>query len=442
MNNFLHIVTFKNRASSNSLNKLSALYDNSKELDDVIGSLIKRSIDFNIINQNRVLLKPNWVRHSLKPHDDICLRTHDNFVLAVLRCILEMRPQEVIIGDAPIQGCKWDQLLSKKFIDEVNNLSRRFDTPVNIKDFRRRTYSFKENLSVSEIRPLKDFIIFDLGDKSWLEPVTKPGESKFRVTHYDPDRMTLAHAPGLHKYCITKDFFNADIIISLPKIKTHEKTGITGALKNLVGINGDKDFLPHHRIGGTGFGGDCYPGRSFLRYFSELALDESNRKQGNRTFWFWQKLASLFWFLSSPGSEHNLQAGWHGNDTCWRMVLDLNWIAEYGQADGNIAEKPQRHIFSLCDGIVGGQGDGPLSPLPLPLGIVSLSNNSSINDIVMGILMRIPYERVPLLRNFSKSQFLNCELTVDGSKVELNGLEQYSMTTIPPKGWRNYLHEK
>ena len=30
---------------------------------------------------------------------------------------------------------------------------------------------------------------------------------------------------------------DADIVISLPKIKSHQKTGITGAIKNLVGIN-------------------------------------------------------------------------------------------------------------------------------------------------------------------------------------------------------------
>jgi uncharacterized protein (DUF362 family) len=442
MNSFLHIVTLKERSAPDSLNQLSKFYDNLKEQCDIIGSLLERSIDFELIKRRKVLLKPNWVRHSKTPQDDLCLRTHDNFLLAVLTSILQIGPNEVVIGDAPIQGCKWDQLLSEKFLDEISSLSRRFNTPVYIKDFRRRTFSFKENLTVSEIRPISDYVIFDLGDKSWLEPVTKPGRSKFRVTHYDPNRMIFAHSPGIHKYCIAKDYFDADIVISLPKIKTHEKTGITGALKNLVGINGDKDFLPHHRIGGTGVGGDCYPGRSFLRYLSELSLDESNRKQGTRSFWYWQKLTSLLWFLSSPGLEHNLQAGWHGNDTCWRMVLDLNRIAEYGLVDGTIADKPQRQIFSLCDGIVGGQGNGPLNPLPLPLGIVSLSNNSSINDIAMAILMRMPCDAIPLLRNYTESQLSNFELTVNGMKHRLKNLENFSMTTIPPVGWQDFLKDK
>ena len=32
---------------------------------------------------------------------------------------------------------------------------------------------------------------------------------------------------------------------SLPKLKTHKKAGITCALKNLIGINGNKEYLPH-----------------------------------------------------------------------------------------------------------------------------------------------------------------------------------------------------
>ncbi len=385
------------------------------------------------------MLKPNWVKHSRNPEDEICLRTHDNFVLAVTKVILTMEPSLLIIGDAPIQGCNWDNMISGKLLKELNKLSDQYATPVQLKDFRRRTYRLSDNNPQSQLKPMSDYLIFDLGEESLLEPITVSGQSKFRVTNYDPDRMSSAHAPGVHRYCITNELFLADVIISLPKIKTHQKTGLTGALKNIVGLNGDKDFLPHHRLGGTRFGGDCYPGGSLLRYWSEIMLDKANRRQGKKIFWYWQKFSSLLWRLSLPGNEHNIAAGWHGNDTTWRMVADLNRIAEYGNADGTLSEKPLRKIFSLCDGIIGGQGDGPLEPIPFPLGIVSFTNNSLANDRAMSILMGLPIDKIPLLNSLPYKE-TECEIQLNNKNIRMEELGQYALKALPPKGWVNYFN--
>ena len=411
---FIHIIKVPSLHNSDKLSEFSGFY-NSMALFDVLSSLINEGLNAHQIQGKRVLLKPNWVRHSVKPSDELCLRTNDNFLITALRVIVEMKPTEVIIGDAPIQGCRWDKMISISFLSDIRKLSEKYNIPIKVIDFRRRTYNLSENNPEAGIRPLSDYVIFDLGNDSMLEPVTKPGQSKFRVTNYDPDRMSSAHASGVHKYCIAREFFDADIVISLPKIKTHQKTGITGALKNIVGINGDKDFLPHHRIGGTRMGGDCYPGGSYLRYWSELLLDKANRRQGRKSFIIWQKLSSLFWRLSFPGSEHNMAAGWHGNDTTWRMVMDLNKIAEYGNASGILSEKPQRQIFSLCDGIIAGMGDGPLEPEPLALGIISFTDCSIINDRVMALLMGLPENKIPLLNN-SLNKEPECDITLNGQK--------------------------
>ncbi len=416
-------------------------YYHSGALIEAISSLIKVGIDRQQIQDKKVLLKPNWVMHSIKPDHELCMKTNDNFIIALLKVILEMQPLHVLIGDAPIQGCKWNRMISKSLLHETNKLSHKYNIPVQIKDFRRRTYNVMENNPESEISPLSDYLIFDLGKKSLLEPITTEGQTKFRVTNYDPDRMSSAHAPGIHKYCITKDFFDVDMVISLPKIKTHQKTGLTGALKNLVGINGDKDFLPHHRIGGTERGGDCYPGSSYLRYWSELSLDRANRRQGKKSFWFWQKLSSSLWKLSYPGPEHNIAAGWYGNNTTWRMVMDLNKIAEYGNANGTLTDHPQRNIFSLCDGIIAGQGNGPLEPEPLPLGIISFTNYSTMNDRAMSLLMGIPLNKLPLLSYNNYNEEHDCEITLNGKKIILEDLKQFAINAIPPRGWKSYLNK-
>ena len=69
---------------------------------------------------------------------------------------------------------------------------------------------------------------------------------------------------------VDQAIIDADLVINVPKLKTHKKAGVTGALKNLVGINGNKEFLPHHRKGGAASGGDCYPGRSPIMPVADL----------------------------------------------------------------------------------------------------------------------------------------------------------------------------
>ena len=437
MNSFVNIITVFNDTRGRTIDKLVSVYNDHKRLKTLIAKSIDGNLSQKEIKGKNILLKPNWVKHSYTPDDDICLRTNDNFLIAVLDIILEFKPYSVIIGDAPIQGCNWDKVVTEELKIRIDNLSNKYNVPVKIKDFRRRIYDPSKNELLAELHPLSDYVIFDLAKDSYLEEITVPGKNIFRVTNYDPDRMADAHSPGVHKYCIAKDFFEADVVISLPKVKTHQKAGITGAVKNIVGINGDKDFLPHHRIGGTKMGGDCYPGGSRLRYLSELLLDKANRKQGRKSYLFWQKLSSLLWRLSGPGPEYSLAAGWYGNDTTWRMVMDLNIIAINGNIDGTLSGNPHRKFYSLCDGIIGGQGNGPLEPEPLPLGIISFTDNSFVNDRAMAMLMGFSYFKVPLL-NKIREYDTKCNIMFNGKNVSLKDLSDYLIETIPPQGWVSY----
>lgn len=433
--NFCNIISFFDTNSIRSISNLSRVYSDSRTLTETIRSFVSE-MDESVYNK-KVLLKPNWVTHNRKVEDDICLRTHESVIICLLRILIEKNPSRILIGDAPIQGCNWERIFNDKFIKEVEEIRSNCNIPIEIKDFRRRTFNPKSNNPVSDINPLSDYLIFDLKDKSFLDPISTESNS-FRVTNYDPERMGKCHKKGIHQYCITKEVFDSDLIISIPKVKTHQKTGLTAALKNIVGINGDKDYLPHHRIGGTGFGGDCYPGKNILRFLSEKALDSANRNQGK---WIYKPLtfsAAAIWKMSLPQKVHHLAAGWYGNDTTWRMVMDLNKIMIYGKSDGTLADIPQREIFSLCDGIIAGEGDGPLNPLPLPLGILSFTNNSGLNDICMATLMGFDYKKIPLLRN-QIIDFKNAKIIFNGQKIEFEDLIKYKIMTKPSPGWESYL---
>jgi uncharacterized protein (DUF362 family) len=443
MNNpsyFTDLVTLFNNSSDRTVASLSKLYEDYEGLYKVIKSLFDQRVMSEKIQAKRILLKPNWVLHNRTETDEICLRTHDEFLLAGLEVVLSNNPISVMIADAPVQGCKWDQVVRPNFIEKVQSLEAKYNVPIVIKDFRRVTFDPGSNNLTIERNPIEDYIIFDLGKKSFLEPITSSKKSLFRVTDYDPDRLAESHKPGTHKYCISRDVFDADIVITFPKVKTHQKAGVTNAIKILVGINGDKDYLPHHRKGGSKNGGDCYPESNLLLNLAENILDSANRLRGTKYYKPLRYLSILFWKLSMPSPKHNLAAAWHGNDTTWRMTLDLNRIAEYGDANGSISNKVRREIYSLSDGIIGGQGDGPLNPIPLPLGIIGFSNCSSLTDAVMAKLMGFEIKKLSIVNEALKmdEQKLK-QLKLNGKEIELSDLINLSIKTIPPPGWVDYL---
>lgn len=437
---FVRIEKFFDNERERTLDHLANVYKERSMLKEKMIKAGQGILDNeSLIKGKKILLKPNWVRHNLCNEDQVCLRTHDSFLLAALDVLLEKKPESIVVGDAPIQGCKWDKIWDDGFLKEIYRLSTHYAVPIKIMDFRRVTFDPTKNNPIKNRHPLSEYIIYDLGEDSYLEPISSENNI-FRVNNYDPDRLAESHSKGIHKYCITKEIFEADLVVSLPKIKTHQKTGITGALKNLVGLNGDKDYLPHHRVGGSGFGGDCYPGKNILRRIAEFAKDYADKNQGKKIYWAWLYSGLILWRLSFPQKVHSLAAGWYGNDTCWRMVMDLNKILIYGKNDGSLSNSPQREIYSLCDGIIAGQGDGPLYPSPLGLGMMSFTNNNLINDVCMATLMGFDVQKIPLLREVLKNtQSQDCVISLNGEKKNIADLTDYAIQATPPQGWIDYL---
>jgi uncharacterized protein (DUF362 family) len=440
MTSFVRFNTLFLSAEDRTIERLGAVYDDRPRMRELVHSLTEGVLDESRIRGKRILLKPNWVLHDRTPADPVCLRTHNEFILAAIEVLLPLRPSMITVGDAPIQGCRWEQVVNEGFLWEVKRLSDDSGVPVEVVDFRRVIFDTNGNSVGLERAPISDYLIFDVGERSFLEPITSAEEARFRVAHYDHRRLAEVHRKGVHKYCITRKVFDADVVISMPKAKTHEKSGITAALKNLVGINGDKDYLPHHRIGGTEEGGDSYPGRSTLRSLAERALDIANQNTGRPSFRVWQKAALVLWKASHPAPTQGIGAAWHGNDTTWRMVLDLNQVILYGRPDGTLADSPQREIYTLLDGIVGGQGNGPLFPVPLPLGVAGFTNNSALIDLCLTHLMCFDPERIPLITNaFQVYPGPDAEITVNGRKVTAAECATWAIETLPAPGWKDHL---
>jgi uncharacterized protein (DUF362 family) len=398
----------------------------------------------------RVLIKPNWVLdHNQSTGGMDPMITHQSVVKAVVNAVLKADPAQVVVGDAPIQTCDFAALIENGNLAEwAENLKRKDPRFHGLKDFRRTTAQYINGVRVAEENklPEDEFVLFDLASDSLLEPITDETDD-FRVTCYDPRLMAKTHGKGRHRYLIARDVLDADVVINLPKLKTHKKAGITCALKNLIGINGNKEYLPHHRIGGADLGGDCYPGNSRVKRMLEYAADQQNLTDAGTKGRIWGGVATqLNRVLHLIGDDLGIEGSWSGNDTIWRTGLDLNRILIYGATNGSMNDGPQRRVVHLADAVVAGQGDGPLSPQPLPLGLLFAGNNAACVDWFGAQLLGYDPELLPIVReafgNFrwpiSSARPNEIVLSGDWGK---GGIDRVMTKELPPVahpiGWRD-----
>jgi uncharacterized protein (DUF362 family) len=387
----------------------------------------------------KVVVKPNWVLHrnqgpwGLEP-----LITNTALISAVVRELLRGPVQSVEVCDAPVQGCDWDQLCrdtgAQAWAERQATEDDRF---LGLRDFRRTIRS--SGATSENLKPLSEYVLFDLATNSLLEAITKP-DPNFRVTQYNPHYLAKTHHPGKHQYLIGRQVLEADVVVNLPKLKTHKKAGVTSALKNLVGINGNKEYLPHHRVGGSATGGDCYPGRNPLKRGLEAAYDAYNISSRRFPRAIWGGVIRTFHaLLHRTRDQVGIEGSWMGNDTVWRMSLDLNRILLYGRPDGTLAETPQRIVLHVVDAITAGQGDGPLASEPLPLHLLLAGRSAPALDWIGAQLLGYDASKVPIVAH-SFDEFRWPLADFSPGDIELSASAQHLVSPAPgirhPAGWR------
>jgi len=394
----------------------------------------------------RVLVKPNLVLHENEgPWGMAPLVTHASVIRAVVEAVLSADPAAVTVGDAPLQGCDFDHLLRVTGLGDWARDLQRVDVRFKgLVDFRRTICTVANGMRQAheDVQPEDHFVLYDLARGSLLEPITDERGS-FRVTCYDPRLLARTHAPGRHRYLIARDVIEADVVINLPKLKTHKKAGVTCALKNLVGINGNKEYLPHHRVGGSRAGGDCYPDGGAVKRLMEYAADRENMAASLGLARLWQGIGRQLDRVSRRllNDRLGIEGSWSGNDTVWRMCLDLNRILLYGRPDGTLGDRVERQVIHVADAIVAGQGDGPLAPQPLPLGLLLASRNAVAMDWVGARLLGYDPARVPIVREafaafrWPLTAFRAADVEVIGDCGTHMGAAQAPV--VHPVGWRD-----
>jgi uncharacterized protein (DUF362 family) len=359
-----------------------------------------------------VLIKPNWVRHAATGWADLeALTTHPSilrpvveFAAAALRLPDGTFSGQIILADAPLQSADFDLLMQQSGLPPLLAYWRQQGIPIRLVDLRRVIADTDDTTAVVRDSrsapgdPLGDTIV-DLGSRSRLDALLSQG-GRVGVSNYDSTTTTQHHQPGRHQYRIANSLLSADVVLNLPKWKTHVKTGITGALKNFIGINCDKAYLPHFRIGSPRQGGDEYPDSwkgkllASLRPVLERSLPAPVLDAARRlTLAVSRKTQSPMVFGGA----------WPGNDTLWRTVHDMVFIARWLGPGGALLAQP-RPVLSLMDAVVAGEGDGPLRPETAPFGALLFGVDPGWVDVHAAALSGCRWQDIEVLAHLADAE--------------------------------------
>lgn len=363
---------------------------------------------------NKVVIKPNAVLdRNVEGADVFSVITHPSVIRAIVDFVyIALKGEgEIVIADAPQFNCNFDNYLHVTKLESIQGLYRselNFNIP--ILDLRRLRGRIDEvtgiasavDMEIREGDPL-GYSIVDLGEDSALSSLAHC--ERIYGADYDRRFASSHHLDGKHEYCVSNTVLSADVLINVPKLKVHRKTGVTLNIKGLVGINGDKNYLPHYRVGPPVSGGDEFPDgvgamRRSLRLFQRLLVDRLLAPRDPRFEKLYLGLdrakKAVVRILKRSGiappalpeNVASVSSGdWYGNDTAWRMVVDLVRILFYADGDGLLQDRVQRRFFSVIDGIIGGEGEGPLRPTPKSCGVILAGFNPVAVDVVATHLM-------------------------------------------------------
>ena len=355
----------------------------------------------DIINKgDTVMIKPNWVMHINESRgegkDNLdCLVTHPSVVRAVVDYVwIALKGTgNIVVADAPMQDCNLELMFKKAGYNSLFRFWGKYMSAIQIKDLRKYASVFKRGVIVEKkfVPRSSGPICINLGKDSLHYNGTEKNKFCYKVSDYSSKLTNMYHNNSQHIYEINADVLKADVFINLSKPKCHRLAGMTAAMKNMVGITYEKASLPHRKTGDAEHGGDAYKKRSLFKEWMQICDEKKTVCYENRQllqshlYGFFEKAFYVFGSITSGDAVR--VGGWYGNDTIWRTVIDLNQIIQYADKDGKMQKKKQRNMLCIGDMIIAGQGNGPLSPSPKPLGMVLISQNANLFDQVVCRIM-------------------------------------------------------
>jgi uncharacterized protein (DUF362 family) len=411
-----------------------------------------------------VVLKPNWVLSRHQEGGDLwSVITHPSVIRAIADYVLiALKDQgELRIIDAPQYNCNFSKLVSEAKLDTlVDFLNTKSRVKIGYGDL--RNYWSPKRHHFSHTRPLtgdpNGFIKVNLSGASALN---EKRSDKFYGAVYHRAETISAHSGGNHVYSLAKSIYCADVVISIPKLKVHKKVGVTLNAKGLVGSTANKNQLVHYSLGSPSSGGDQYPdgwmtGYSLIgirteRWMYDNLLARRSRLLDRLHRFLYRlhdlTLAKLGFVV--PEEKRILDAGnWHGNDSAWRMTADLYRALVFSDSTGKLHSEPQRTLFSVVDGIIGGENRGPLVPDAKRSGVIVAGSNLLAVDIVATRVMGFDPRKLKLYNYLLNDPHF--DLKLDPEEIDIlsnnntvkNCLHDFDnplLNFLPHPGWMGFL---
>jgi uncharacterized protein (DUF362 family) len=404
---------------------------------------------------DRVFIKPNLVSHEHRSHKGTATNlfsviTHPAVVRAVADyAALALQGRgEIVIGDNPSIDANFERLLARTRLEALPVVyATHFGVRCRVLDLRPvwtpdlSDYGFKSRTARLPGDPEASSLV-NLGRLSYFYGRDCSG---LRGVFSDRDETIRHHQGDCHEYSISNTILRSDVFISIPKLKAHHKVGATLNVKGLVGINSNKNLLPHWRVGFAAHGGDEFPRPHRrldpwrLRVSQALTdlLPESLYLAARRAVP--ASIARLF-ERRVIHSHEKFRGAWDGNDTCWRMAADLYKVFILDQAGWRSSRgKPPLRTLSVIDGVVAGEGDGPFTPTPRNAGVILGSEDLLLADAAAVRFMDFDLSQIRYLAALlDEAAVVLNEVAVTS---DLSGFESCFLTTeafgrfLAPHGW-------
>jgi hypothetical protein len=362
-----------------------------------------------------------------------------------------------VITDGPQTQSSWQEIMARMTPSVWIEMGRSSGVSVEILDLRDHEWKTHRDVIVSRRQLPGDPLgstACDLG--SFSEFVNhNVGPRGYFGADYNRSETNDAHSNGHHRYKVSRTVIAADVFINLPKLKTHKKAGLTASLKNLVGINTYKNWLPHHTEGTPAEMGDQFPRTTVKTVTEGRALEGVRYLLSSRThLGRWIAPIKSAGRLVLGDTRNTIRNGsWHGNNTIWRMILDLNKVLLYCNPDGTLRQDlfdQRKPYITIVDAITSGEGNGPEAPDPKSTGMLIAGTSAVSVDAFCARLMGFDWRKIPSIHKafevvrYRLADFGFADINVVSSESALNGsLLNLGFTGFPTFrphfGWKGHV---
>lgn len=414
---------------------------------------------------DKVVIKPNLAKHEHHLGNEGLLSTitHGSVLRPIVDYInIALKGNgKIIICDTPVEDSDFKKMCDVTGIGDTVIYLRKRGYPIELIDLRKYITKYFAGKSSKQFQHDGDpdgYLVVDLEDQSEFHELDSTRQNyhtlaDHSVDHYDPfcrepGMPNKHHHSGRHEYLISRTILNADVVISVPKLKTHGKAGVTLNLKNMVGIVSGKDYMPHHRPGNSP-DGDAFPSpppeqfvkhrfirRKIARSFLWLRYLIGDMNMERISNFFRKAVLERFWPVKKFEQERVEWGDWYGNDTLWRTILDLNKILLYCDKGGNLKSTRQRKHLSVIDGIIGQEGQGPTSGTPVHTSLLLAGEDPVAVDTVACGLMGFDIDNIRVLTKTARMKhFLG---TCDRNLIEIKSSDYHDIKVRQfetPRGW-------